>query len=247
MTTRQRFHDTIFTAGLLAMAAGGARAEGYNIGSLASEFLQSKTQATVLEHDDEASPGCQDKHFIKAAPLGSPVSHVIGKITERKWREIWTLARCGVNVYYLIFFTQEGNGGAYYAMVGPKPIEELQRYATAQSSTEPGSNEFWIYFDVSKFNIRADAARILDSVANAAKQSGGRKVVLTGHTDTTGSPAHDQTLSEDRVRSARDYLAQRGVPASSITMIGKGKADQRVKTADQVSKQENRNVHIEIQ
>ncbi|HYB08668.1 MAG TPA: OmpA family protein [Alphaproteobacteria bacterium] len=247
MAMRWRFRDAILVAGLLAMAAESTKADGYDIGSLASQFLQSKTQATVLEHDDVASPECQDKHFVKAAPVGSPTSHVSGKITERKWREIWTLTRCGTNVYYLIFFTEEGNGGAYYALVGPKPIEELQKYLAALSTTEPGSHEFWIYFDVGKFDIRADAARILDSVANAAKQSDGRKVVLTGHTDTTGSPARDQKLSEDRVRSARDYLSRQGIPVASITMISKGKTDLRVKTADQVSKQENRNVHIEIQ
>jgi len=246
-TMRQHSCGAILFAGLLATAAGGAKADGYDIGSLASQFLQSKTQITVLEHDDEASPGCQDRHFIKAAPLATPVSRAIGKFTERKWREIWTLARCGTNVYYLIFFTEEGSGGAYYATVGPKPIEELQQYAITQPSAEPGSNDFWIYFSINKFDIRDDAARILDSVAKAAQQSGGRKVVLTGHTDTTGSPALDQKLSEDRVRSARDYLVRRGVSVSTITMVGKGKTDPRVHTADQVSEQGNRNVHIEIE
>ncbi len=107
--------------GAAAFAAGtqGGGADGYNIGSLASPFLQSKTQITILGQDDQKVPGCQQKQFVKAAPAEAPTVRSLGSVTEKKWREMWTLDRCGEQVNYWVFFTEVGNGGAYYAIVGP--------------------------------------------------------------------------------------------------------------------------------
>ena len=106
-------------AGALAAGAQTGSVDGYNIGSLASPFLQSKTQITILGQDDQKAPGCQQKHFVKAAPAEPPTVRSLGSVTEKKWRELWTLDRCGDQVNYWVFFTEVGNGGAYYAIVGP--------------------------------------------------------------------------------------------------------------------------------
>ncbi len=111
----------------------------------------------------------------------------------------------------------------------------------------PPARDFWIYYDFNRYNVRADAARLLDAVVNAIRQLGSPRVLLTGHTDTVGSIPYNQRLSEERAASAKNYIVQHGVPAASITTVGKGKTDLRVATPDQVREQENRNVHIELQ
>ena len=107
---------TVAASGANAGSAGGG---SYDIGSLATPFLQSKTQITILGQDDQAAPSCQSKHFVKASPAEEPAFHAIGTVTEKKWREMWTLDRCGSQVNYWVFFTEVGQGGAYYAIVGP--------------------------------------------------------------------------------------------------------------------------------
>ncbi|HLI12488.1 MAG TPA: hypothetical protein VKY65_12905 [Alphaproteobacteria bacterium] len=94
----------------------------YNIGSLASEFLQSQTQMRILSDDDRAAPACSDKHFVKADVINQPSVKVVGSkgVTERKWLEQWTLDRCGTPLAYYVFFTEIGNGGAYVSVVDPK-------------------------------------------------------------------------------------------------------------------------------
>ena len=241
----RRFHEAVFVASLLLVVAGGAKADSYDIGSLASQFLQSKTRITVLDRDDKAAAGCQEKHFVKADPVRPPVLRVIKGITERKWQEMWTLARCGANVYYMIFFSEEGSGGAFYAIVGPQTIDEIEKYKNAQPA-EPAPQNFLVYFDSNKSNVRVDAALTLELVVTAAKQLGSANVVLTGHTDTMGSSAYNQKLSDERALSVKNYLARHGVSVSNVTMVGMGETDQRVSTPDQVREQENRNVHIEI-
>jgi len=111
---------------------------------------------------------------------------------------------------------------------------------------EPPAADYWIYFDFNKYNIRADAAAILDKAVAAIKDMGSKSVVLTGHTDTVGTIPYNLALSIKRANSAKAYLVQHGVPAGSIITIGKGKTDLRVPTPDQVREQENRNVHVEL-
>jgi len=111
----------------------------------------------------------------------------------------------------------------------------------------PAPADFWIYFDFNKFNIRPDAARVLDTALDAIRKMGHPHVIVTGHTDTVGSAGYNLLLSRKRAASAATYLERHGVPSSSLTLIGKGKTDLRVPTPDQVRNQENRNVHIQLQ
>ena len=122
---------------------------------------------------------------------------------------------------------------------------KLEKRAPAVAA-EPTATNFWIYFDFDKFNVRPDAAHILDTAVAAIMQLGTKEVVLTGHTDTVGSSEYDLRLSRERAVSAEKYLMRRGVPANIITTVAKGKTDLRVPTPDNVREQENRNVHVEL-
>lgn len=125
-------------------------------------------------------------------------------------------------------------------------MAKLEKGKPAAVPMEPTASDFWLYFDFNKFNVRADAARILDTVVTAIRRLGSKQVVLTGHTDTVGSAEYNLRLSQERAQSAESYLAQHGVPAGAIVTIGKGKTDLRVPTPDNVREQENRNVHVEL-
>ena len=107
-------------AGMAGSAFAGSSGSQYNIGSLASEFLQSKAQMHVLDDDDKVAPGCQQKRFVKADVIRKPTVNAVGKgVTERKWAEQWTLDRCGTTVPYYVYFTEVGQGGAYFSVVRP--------------------------------------------------------------------------------------------------------------------------------
>jgi len=125
-------------------------------------------------------------------------------------------------------------------------FEDAMARLEKRPMAEPAARDFWIYFDFDKYGIRADAARILDTVVSAINSPGSPKVMLTGNTDTVGTLAYNQTLSEQRAASAKAYLVQHGVPAANITTIGKSFTNLRVPTPMNVREQENRNVHIKL-
>ncbi|HVM97112.1 MAG TPA: OmpA family protein, partial [Candidatus Acidoferrales bacterium] len=79
-----------------------------------------------------------------------------------------------------------------------------------------------VNFDFDKSNIRKDAAQILDEAASILKEEGAVGVMVVGHTDSRGSDAYNQKLSERRAKSVRDYLVKKGVAASRLTTKGMG-------------------------
>jgi len=125
-------------------------------------------------------------------------------------------------------------------------FEEAASRLEKRALAEPRVTSFWIYFEFGRFDIQPEAAYILDTAVAAIKQQGAKEVVLTGHTDTVGSAEYDLRLSHKRARSAKQYLIQRGVPASIVTDRGKGKTELRVPTPDNVREHENRNVLVEL-
>ena len=126
--------------------------------------------------------------------------------------------------------------------IKPEPMAEPE----PMPAPEPVARDYLVYFDFDKFNVRPDAASILDRVAAAINEMGATKVRLVGHTDTMGTPEYNQVLSVERADSVRDYLKSKGVTAE-ISATGVGESDPRVPTPDQVAEQENRNVQIRIE
>ncbi len=82
--------------------------------SLASKLLQSRAQLRIFRHDDEVDLNCQSRAFVDAEVVSQP--RMIDKaLDERKWLERWVLDRCGAEVSYHVFFTEVGEGGAYFS------------------------------------------------------------------------------------------------------------------------------------
>jgi len=59
-----------------------------------------------------------------------------------------------------------------------------------------------------------------------------RNVRIVGHTDPLGSDAYNQTLSEARANSVKNYLASQGIAASSISASGAGESQLKITEAD---------------
>ena len=84
------------------------------------------------------------------------------------------------------------------------------------------------HFNVDGATVPASAAERLDHLANLIRLYPEAEVHIEGHTDTSFTAAHNQTLSENRARAVRTALISRGVPASRIIeVVGRGKTTLR--------------------
>lgn len=74
-----------------------------------------------------------------------------------------------------------------------------------------------VNFDFDKSTLRPDAVAILNEAAEILKRYPELKVEVAGHTDSKGTDAYNQALSERRAHAVYDYLTSNGVDASRLT------------------------------
>ena len=103
---------------------------------------------------------------------------------------------------------------------------------------------FLVFFDWDQAAIRPEATQILVEAAALAKQGTLTVIQLTGHADRSGSRRYNQSLSERRALSVKNFMIGQGVAADSIAALGKGEDDPLVATPDNVREPRNRRVEI---
>ena len=99
---------------------------------------------------------------------------------------------------------------------------------TANSAPTLGSRDvtvnMQVQFDLNSAQIRSESLPMLDQLATTLRmpQMAQKRFLIEGHTDSTGSAALNQQLSQQRAKSVYDYLVAKGVDASRLDSIGRG-------------------------
>jgi OOP family OmpA-OmpF porin len=94
----------------------------------------------------------------------------------------------------------------------------------------------------------ADSVAILDQAIDALKRYPEIKVELDGHTDSVGTDAYNQKLSERRAQIVSDYLTSHGVDASRITAVkGFGETQPIDTNATKEGRARNRRTELKVE
>ncbi|WP_176954360.1 OmpA family protein [Niabella drilacis] len=81
-----------------------------------------------------------------------------------------------------------------------------------------------IYYDYNKWDIRPDAAAVLDNLVKTLEENPTVKIELSSHTDSRGGDAFNMTLSRKRAESAVRYLVSRGIASDRLKAKGYGES-----------------------
>jgi len=103
-----------------------------------------------------------------------------------------------------------------------------------------------VTFDTDSTLIKPGFRDTLDTVAISLNKFPNSLIDVYGHTDSTGSDAYNQTLSENRARVVADYLADKGVAAARIRSTGFGKTQPVASNDTPEGRAANRRVEIKI-
>ncbi|MGB0497295.1 MAG: OmpA family protein [Rubricella sp.] len=107
-----------------------------------------------------------------------------------------------------------------------------------------GQNDYVVFFDFDRDEIRPDAEETLEQVIARADELGTCDVTIIGHTDTVGSVEYNQDLSERRANAVYDWLYREGMDPVIASTDARSELDPAVDTGDQVREQANRRVEI---
>lgn len=101
-----------------------------------------------------------------------------------------------------------------------------------------------VLFDTGKYSLKPGAREKLAKVAGILLAYPGLNIEVGGYTDNVGRDAMNQTLSENRATSVRDYLVQQGVATNSVSSKGFGNSLPVASNNNSAGRQQNRRVEL---
>ncbi|OEU51079.1 MAG: hypothetical protein BA871_11350, partial [Desulfuromonadales bacterium C00003096] len=103
-----------------------------------------------------------------------------------------------------------------------------------------------VLFDVNSYALKPGGYDELQRVAQVLNNYPQTNILIAGHTDSTGSEAYNQKLSEQRAMAVKNMLVGYGVSAMRLTTIGFGEAKPIASNVTESGRQLNRRVAITI-
>ena len=101
-----------------------------------------------------------------------------------------------------------------------------------------------VLFDTGKYSLKPGAREKLAKVAGILLAYPGLDIAVGGYTDNVGGDSMNQTLSENRAGSVRDYLVQEGVATNSVSAQGFGNTLPVASNDNASGRQQNRRVEL---
>jgi len=138
-------------------------------------------------------------------------------------------------------FSSVGKGPGEYSMT-----IELEKLSAGKQFTLDD-----LYYDLDKYNIRPDAAIVLDKLANILIDNPEVRIEIGSHTDSRATAVYNMKLSQNRSESVVAYLISKGIAKSRLVAKGYGETQLINLCADgvdcpEVDHQANRRTVIEI-
>ena len=103
-----------------------------------------------------------------------------------------------------------------------------------------------VNFESNSDRLLPGATRVLDDTAASLNKYPGIRLEVGGHTDSDGAASYNESLSERRAVTVRDYLASRGVAMSRMTVRGYGETQPVADNTTAEGKEQNRRVVLRI-
>lgn len=103
-----------------------------------------------------------------------------------------------------------------------------------------------ILFDTNKASFKAQTLPVLQSIAAILKEYPSSNFSIEGHTDSDGTDAHNQKLSEDRANAVKNYLIEQGIASSRLSSVGYGESKPIDTNKTKAGKANNRRTEVKL-
>jgi peptidoglycan-associated lipoprotein len=192
-------------------------------------IVEDATDATVAEATT-STPGTFGKFPIQEGKTYSVIAERKGYLTKR---EPFTMQGRSIPE---IFLTKPETDTTFNVALTLDKVELDKTFVLEN-----------IYYDLNKFNIRSDAAEELDKLVTILKDNPTLKIELSSHTDARDTDSYNLKLSQNRAKSAVDYIISKGIDAERLTARGYGETKLIVKQArTEEEHQRNRRTEFKV-
>ncbi|WP_410220302.1 OmpA family protein [Pedobacter sp.] len=179
----------------------------------------------------------------KGAGIGAAAGGVIGALIGKKAGNTAVGAVIGAAV--------GGTAGGFIGKRMDKQAAEIQTAIPGAEVIREGEGiivrfDSGILFDFNKTDLKDEAKKNIQTLAASLNQYPGTDVKVIGHTDSIGTAAVNQSVSEKRAAAVKAYAVSQGVPASRLVTEGRGFSDPIADNSTEAGRAANRRVEIVI-
>ena len=103
-----------------------------------------------------------------------------------------------------------------------------------------------ILFDTAKASFKAQTYPVLQAIAAILKEYPSSNFSIEGHTDSDGTDAYNQKLSEDRAAAVKNYLIEQGIASSRLSSVGYGESKPIDTNKTKAGKANNRRTEVKL-
>jgi OmpA-OmpF porin, OOP family len=140
---------------------------------------------------------------------------------------------------------QQAQQGQARADDAARRLHSLEKLVVSSDNYRVVS-ETSVQFETNSFDLTNAAKAELDQLANSARNSKADMIIVEGFTDSTGSAAHNYSLSSRRANTVRRYLVTRDVPVYKIRMIGLGEDKPVASNKNKEGRAKNRRANVQL-
>ena len=185
--------------------------------------------------------GLQKTDWPTCAAVGGVGGAALGAIESSTWAGGGALVGAGMAAAYCWVHGAEAQ---QVVVVEEVVVEEV---AVAEPA-EAVRVELDVKFDFDKAEVKQESYGDIKALADFMKQYPQTSTVVEGHTDSVGSDAYNQGLSERRASAVRDVLvSQYGVESSRVQAVGYGESRPVADNATADGRAINRRVEAEVE
>ncbi|APU29574.1 hypothetical protein UYA_07460 [Ectopseudomonas alcaliphila JAB1] len=185
--------------------------------------------------------GLQKTDWPTCAAVGGVGGAALGAIESSTWAGGGALVGAGMAAAYCWVHGAEAQ---QVAVVEEVVVKEV---AVAEPA-EAVRVELDVKFDFDKAQVKQESYGDIKALADFMKQYPQTSTVVEGHTDSVGSDAYNQGLSERRASAVRDVLVnQYGVESGRVQAVGYGESRPVADNATADGRAINRRVEAEVE
>jgi outer membrane protein OmpA-like peptidoglycan-associated protein len=122
--------------------------------------------------------------------------------------------------------------------------QEIEAKEMFEKIVKDGSIALYINFETGKSVIKPESKKTVEQVAEMLKANPALRVSIEGHTDNTGTPAGNKTLSEARAKAVMQAVSAAGIAAARLSVKGWGQEKAVADNSTEEGKAKNRRVEI---
>lgn len=187
--------------------------------------------------------GVQKQDWPTCAAVGGVSGAALGAIESSTYAGWGALIGGGVAAAYCW-----ANGTEEQTVAVVETVEPMPEPTEPEPAAEPVRVELDVKFDFDRAVVKPDSYSDIQNLADFMKEYGQTTTVLEGHTDSVGTDAYNQRLSERRANAVRNVLVDElGVEGNRVNAVGYGESRPVADNSTEEGRAINRRVEAEVE